>query len=414
MFAHWRWWGTLAVVTLLVGSPNPAAELERTAEWDEIWLEGPVRAVVVPDYGVMHVRDGKIEGYDVQLLEMWSRSAGHPIHWTYAANVGEALAAVRNGQADVALGAIPPEALVDLLPTAAVRRFSWVRVGPEGPTSVPKDYPKPLWMLEADSLQLAVGSTPMFRFAEIDSVGWLVPSYVASSRGWRGQRLQDGSFHWAVRPGDSLLVRELNEHLRSLRVRRTKGAWARQRPPARDTALSRYDALLSNHSGWDRPTLTALVFTESRFNPSIVSPAGATGLMQLVSATAERMNRGPVDLLDPKQNIRVGLRYLRYLDVFWHDRGVAPEERLPFIMASYNTGPAPVERAQKKAERQGLNPGIWRGNVDQIARGPGSHYARKTAYLAQQYRGYSEALRRAAKQPAPPTSAEAEPKTGSK
>ena len=397
MIKHWRWWFTLVVVTLVVGSPNPAVELERTADWNEVWMEGPVRAVVVPDFGVMHVRDGKIEGYDVQLLELWSRSSGHPIHWTFASSVSKALEAVRSGQADVALGAIPPDALGDLQPTAAVRRFTWVRVGPEGPTMVPNGYPKPLWMLQADSLQLQVAQSPMFRFAEPDSVGWLMPKYVAESYRLRGTPIAKGSMHWAVRPGDSLLTAELNSHLRSSTVQRTVGAWSRQTAPRRDTSLSRFDVQLTGHDSWDRATLTALIYTESRFNTGIVSPAGATGLMQLIPSTAERMNRGPVDLTDPAQNIRVGLRYLRYLDLFWHDRGVPPEERLPFVMASYNTGPAPVERAQKKAAKEGYDPLIWFGNVDQIARGPGSHYARKTAYLSRQYRGYLSALRQASR-----------------
>jgi soluble lytic murein transglycosylase-like protein len=390
MIKHWRWWFTLIVVTLVVGSPNPAVELERTADWDEVWVAGPVRAAVVPDFGVMHVRDGKIEGYDVQLLEMWSRSSGHPIHWTYVASVAEALEAVRSGQADVALGPIPSQALGDLQATVAVRRFTWVRVGPKGATMVPTGYPKPLWMLE-------VAQSPMFRFAEPDSVGWLMPKYVAESFRKRGTPIAKGSMHWAVRPGDSLLTAELNGHLRSRKVKRTLGAWSRQDAPRRDTSLSRFDVQLLGHDGWDRATLTALIFTESRFNTGIVSPAGATGLMQLIPSTAERMNRGPVDLTDPVQNIRVGLRYLRYLSLFWHDRGVPPNERLPFVMASYNTGPAPVERAQKKAAKAGYDPLVWLGNVDQIARGPGSHYARKTAYLSRQYRGYSSALRQAAR-----------------
>ncbi len=397
MIKHWRWWFTLIVVTLVVGSPNPAVELERTADWDEVWVAGPVRAAVVPDFGVMHVRDGKIEGYDVQLLEMWSRSSGHPIHWTYVASVAEALEAVRSGQADVALGPIPSQALGDLQATVAVRRFTWVRVGPKGATMVPTGYPKPLWMLQADSLELEVAQSPMFRFSEPDSVGWLMPKYVAESFRKRGTPIAKGSMHWAVRPGDSLLTAELNDHLRSRKVKRTLGAWSRQDAPRRDTSLSRFDVQLLGHDGWDRATLTALIFTESRFNTGIVSPAGATGLMQLIPSTAERMNRGPVDLTDPVQNIRVGLRYLRYLSLFWHDRGVPPNERLPFVMASYNTGPAPVERAQKKAAKAGYDPLVWLGNVDQIARGPGSHYARKTAYLSRQYRGYSSALRQAAR-----------------
>lgn len=424
MIKHWRWWLTLAAVSFMVGSPNPSMDLDRTATWNEAWSAGLVRVVVVPDLGVMQLDGGRVLGYDVQLLEWWGRRTGHPIEWQYAASVHEALEAVRLGTADVAVGPIPEEGLLELVATKAVRSFRWVQVGTQSPDRnaartptkkakktarktkakpkprihIPGEFPKPLWLLEADSLNVVPAGPTMFRFARLDTAVWVVPDYMARAWGRRGTRLAKGSFHWAVRPGDTVLLAELNDLVRGRASRNQRGALAQKpvpRPSDRDSLISPYDALLVGHSGWDRFTLNALIFAESRFNPSIVSPAGAVGLMQLLPSTANRMNRGPVDLYNPMANIKVGIRYLRYLDLFWKNRGVPNDQRLPFVMASYNTGPAPVERAMQRAKRLGYDPTRWFGNVDQVAKGPGGHYARKTRDMAQQYQGYVQSWRRA-------------------
>src|SRR3990172_2464888 len=84
------------------------------------------------------------------------------------------------------------------------------------------------------------------------------------------------------------------------------------------------------------PLLKAVMEAESNFNPSAVSDKGATGLMQLMPATARDMYVS--DLYDPAQNIEGGARYLRYLhDQFGND--------LVKVIAAYNAGPEAVRRA---------------------------------------------------------------------
>ncbi|MEN9428788.1 MAG: hypothetical protein RLZZ220_3137, partial [Pseudomonadota bacterium] len=55
----------------------------------------------------------------------------------------------------------------------------------------------------------------------------------------------------------------------------------------------------------------AIVRTESNFDAAARSPKNALGLMQLIPDTAERF--GVRDALDPEQNVRGGLAYLRWL-----------------------------------------------------------------------------------------------------
>jgi len=85
----------------------------------------------------------------------------------------------------------------------------------------------------------------------------------------------------------------------------------------------------------DPELLHAVVRTESAYNPSAVSSAGATGLMQLMPGTAKRY--GVKDIWDPLDNLRGGARYLRdLLDMFDND--------LRLALAGYNAG----ENAVKK------------------------------------------------------------------
>lgn len=67
--------------------------------------------------------------------------------------------------------------------------------------------------------------------------------------------------------------------------------------------------------GLDSPLLAALILKESGFNPRAISRAGATGLAQLMPATAAGINKREFqyedyDLFDPKTNICFGASHL--------------------------------------------------------------------------------------------------------
>lgn len=94
------------------------------------------------------------------------------------------------------------------------------------------------------------------------------------------------------------------------------------------------DAAAARH-GVDPALLRALIRQESNFDPSARSPAGATGLTQLMPATARSL--GVTNALDPAQAIEGGARYLRQqLDAFGGDVSKA--------LAAYNAGPGAVRR----------------------------------------------------------------------
>ena len=77
--------------------------------------------------------------------------------------------------------------------------------------------------------------------------------------------------------------------------------------------------------------VAALIRAESAGNPRAVSHKGARGLMQLMPATAERFGVRKEKLLEPKQNLEAGIRYLSWLvEQFPND--------LSKVLAAYNAG----------------------------------------------------------------------------
>ncbi|TRD12805.1 lytic transglycosylase domain-containing protein [Erythrobacter insulae] len=81
--------------------------------------------------------------------------------------------------------------------------------------------------------------------------------------------------------------------------------------------------------------LEALVWQESRWRETALSPAGARGLAQLMPGTARYLG---VDPDDPEANLEGGARYLReQLNRFDGD--------LEKALAAYNAGPGRVARA---------------------------------------------------------------------
>lgn len=85
----------------------------------------------------------------------------------------------------------------------------------------------------------------------------------------------------------------------------------------------------SREYGVDSSLIKAVIHAESGYNPTAVSSKGAQGLMQLMPKTAQGLK--VADSFNPQDNIRGGVRYLRFLlDTFKGNESLA--------VAAYNCG----------------------------------------------------------------------------
>lgn len=85
----------------------------------------------------------------------------------------------------------------------------------------------------------------------------------------------------------------------------------------------------------DASLVKAVIYTESYFNPNATSHKGASGLMQLMPATAEKY--GVDDLYNPRQNIVAGIKHLKYLLKLY-------PKNLKHAIAAYNAGEGAVDK----------------------------------------------------------------------
>lgn len=106
-------------------------------------------------------------------------------------------------------------------------------------------------------------------------------------------------------------------------------------PPNAPEALVRFVNLVAPEYKLQPHLVLSIIATESNFDANAVSPKDARGLMQLIPATAARF--GVRNIMDPVQNVRGGMAYLRWLMAYF-------EGDVRLVAAAYNAGEKAVER----------------------------------------------------------------------
>lgn len=134
----------------------------------------------------------------------------------------------------------------------------------------------------------------------------------------------------------------------------------------KEGVASPFDDMFRRHcrdTRWDWRLVAALGWTESMFDASVVSWAGARGMMQIMPSTAKAYGLTADDVLDNDMSVATAVKILNDLDKSLASRVPDPDERARFVMAAYNSGLAHILDAIALAGKHGLNPQKWEGNV---------------------------------------------------
>ena len=184
---------------------------------------------------------------------------------------------------------------------------------------------------------------------------------------------------WAVRHGSDSLLTVINEwltlnkdtyaskHLLDKYFNSSRSAFMAKSETIsfNGKKISKYDEIIRNVSkqyGLDWRLVASLIYQESQFHSDSRSWSGAFGLMQMMPSTAALF--GIDSTASEMEQLEAGMKYLKILDGELPREINKPDERIKFILASYNLGIAHIFDARRLAEKNGKDPNVWTDNVD--------------------------------------------------
>ena len=112
--------------------------------------------------------------------------------------------------------------------------------------------------------------------------------------------------------------------------------------------------------------MAAQGYQESTLDHNTRSPVGAIGVMQVMPATGRALKVG--DIAEVDANIHAGVKYMRFMmEQYFADEPMTDLDKGLMTLASYNAGPGRVRQLRREAEKRGLDPHVWFGNVERVA-----------------------------------------------
>ena len=210
---------------------------------------------------------------------------------------------------------------------------------------------------EADVIALPIPKPAAYlQCAVQDSAGSIPQGWVTRANSEELTEALNAWYHPSI-------IQEIKEKQRKLMARAKRPSKHTPRPKMRDVAhgiISEYDDLFKRNAiicHWDWRLIAAQCYQESAFDPTAVSFAGAQGLMQLMPGTATSL--GVQDnVFDPSSNINAAARLIKKLNDQLNDIEQM-DERINFILASYNGGLGHVRDAMALTQKYGGNPHRW-------------------------------------------------------
>lgn len=415
---------------------------------DEILKRRYLRVLVVPERLGLFFEDGQLRGATHEIMTEFQRLLNKkynkqhlPIEFVYIpARRDQILDMLADGRGDIGAGRLPVtdsgKAKVDFsIPVLDDARAVLV-TGPTAPAiSKVEDLAgkeifltrgAPLEMLGGVNAKLKAQGKPAIRVQQLDENlnvddalemvnAGLIPmtaaeSHIATvwSKVFQDLRVHsdivvgEGAIAWAMRKGTPKLTAEVNDFLKDHKVGTAYGStvarryyqdakWAlRATAPDQVAKFRTIIDLFKKHGaeyGFPYLLVAAQAYQESRLNQQLRSPVGALGVMQIKPSTAAGHPINIKDVSKVENNIRAGVKYLRYIqDEYFKDEPMDQINKGLFTIASYNAGPNKIARLRSEAKDSGFDENKWFNNVEIIA---GKRIGRETTdYVANIYKYY--------------------------
>ena len=128
-------------------------------------------------------------------------------------------------------------------------------------------------------------------------------------------------------------------------------------------SISEYDGLMrriGKEEGQDWLLMSAIAYSESRFQNDLVSNRGAIGLMQIMPIVGKQFNVDKEDIADTETNIRLAGKLLSKIEsTLQLSPSTSRNDRLSIILACYNGGIGHVADARRLARSNGEDYNSW-------------------------------------------------------
>ena len=379
---------------------NKSSASEFILDKEGVQARGTLRVAVDNNSSSYYIYRGRRMGFEYELLLDLGKRLGVQVEFIVAADIDDAFAQLEDGRVDLIAMNLQQNTGTNVSYTEAIGSMSTVLVGRErllSWDSLGKDtvvvrkgavYTRQLARLK-DSLDLDFSilevpdheETLLDRLVEKE-INWTVAEKTVAQTNatyYDDLRLgldvsKEGTVTWAMRNTSTDLLQVVNTWLLEKKKRLIPDLYTKyflnsKNQHFRTTStysslggnrISVYDELIQENAktlGWDWRLLAAVVYKESAFDTTALSYAGAQGLLQLMPVTLERF--GVTNPSDPAESLRGGVKYLQYLDKFWLERVPETNERIKFILASYNIGQGHVEDAWKLTLKYRKNTQSW-------------------------------------------------------
>lgn len=374
---------------------------------DEIIERGYIRAVVDNSSTSYYIYRGRRMGYEFEMLKSLASSLGVRLHLIVKSDIEEAFYLLNKGKADIiAMNlAVSEDRKKFASFTSPIGSMGTVLVQKDGPTKItdPLDLNGQVIHIQKDAIyksqlnslqnelgiQLAVleekGNAEFLvskvnqgeiEYTVVDKVVAMVNETYYKDLDIDVEISPKSDVAWAIRKNAPDLEEVINQwiekknksgYIRTLHAKyfqNSKNSYYRANSSFSSLGgnkISQYDDLIkmgAENLGWDWRMLASLVYKESGFDTTATSYAGAMGLLQLMPVTLERF--GVENPNDPVQSLMGGVNYLKYLDKFWKERVPESNERIKFILSSYNIGHGHVLDAYNLTLKYGGNNQSWK------------------------------------------------------